>query len=305
MESGNSIKIHSSEFEQLMMVDFFWWSFSKDYDLFPCDKVTPDGIVEAYGYMDFCDDYPYCQQFSTHVGDMLPRRFEYKGKFMEFQPSPNGIATLRDYDILLYCQCGLANDPPVKNRKNEIGELLEFDVEDFYAFFGRARKGDRDEALVQALERLKGSTIITNTVCMGHDTTGEPRGYISGYRLVRDETSKIKTVFVQLPYRLSLLFDESWFRYYHDGFTNLSPSRKAIYMFLKCYATQPENFVTASYEKVRQITGATSPIRIFKNLIEDLEENSIPGYAATVHRNEQRVTFKCISQAYRGDEQAE
>ncbi|KXS31175.1 MAG: hypothetical protein AWT59_2690 [Candidatus Gallionella acididurans] len=69
------------------------------------------------------------------------------------------------------------------------------------------------------------------------------------------------------------MFDKDWFRYYHDGFTNLSLSRKAIYMFLKCYATQPENFVTASYEKVRQITGATSPIRIFKNLIEDLEEN--------------------------------
>ena len=149
MNKPQPIQINPATFKFIAELDIFGLSFIKDVDLFP-----PDAEYEVLGARaaEFMADLPHCSPYAISAGDIKPRRFEYKGKFIQFSPSPNGLPTIRDYDVLIYCITWIVN-AALEGRDDDVGSTYEFEVEDFYRFSGRPQNGNREETFTQGLDR--------------------------------------------------------------------------------------------------------------------------------------------------------
>ena len=255
MGKKQAIKIDSSAFKFIAELDIFGLSFIKDVDLFP-----PDAGYEALGASaaEFMADLPYCSPYAISAGDMKPRRFEYKGKFIQFSPSPNGLPTIRDFDVLIYCITWIVN-AALEGRDDDVGSTYEFEVEDFYRFSGRPRNGERESLFIQGLDRLVGSTITTNTKPIGLDN--QSFNFVEHYQLDQDERGRLKSVRIKIPHTFYCLAHNEFFGTVHSDYFTLSAARRLIYLFLKQLCGSEEKLLV-SYSKLYAVTGSTSPLQI-------------------------------------------
>lgn len=279
-----AIKIQSSAFKKVLAsLDIFATSFIKDADLFPADAEYDE--LDAK-YAEFAPDLPYCSPYAISAGEMTPRRFEYKGKFIQFSPSSNGLPTIRDYDVLIYCITWIAN-AALEGRDNDVGATYEFEVDDFYGFAGRQRGSERENTLIQGLERLAGSTITTNTRPIGLENY--TFNYIEKFELVRDDAGRLKSVCIKIPHTFYCLAHNEFFESIHADYFTLSAARRLIYLFLTLYCGGEK--LPLSFAKLHAVTGATSPLRKFMPVIQDLIDKPLPGLAAERNEGSEVLSF--------------
>jgi hypothetical protein len=275
----------------------FFHSFTTDVELYNKQEnhgLTEDERTEELEIIlgTYFDSNQYCSQFALSTGDMTPRRLEYMGKYIEFHPGQTGFPTVRDFDILLYCHSWLGN-ASLEDRNDDISDILEFEIEDFYEFSGRARRSDRDEVFEQALERLHSSTLTTNTNPFDRDSKEVTQKYLEEFDLVRDEKGRIKTVTVRLLSRTCRHMEVQAFAKYHKDFILQSPVRRMMYMYLNCTCIFECETLTISFEQLHKITGSTRPSRKVSEVIDDILENPLPGFVAKVNEEDETVSFDC------------
>ena len=273
MGKQQAIRIKSSAFKFIASLDLFAASFIKDEGLFPSDAAPSDRQAM---YEEFAADLPFCSPFAISAGDVKPRRFEYKGKFIEFTPGPNGLPTIRDFDVLIYCVTWIAN-AAMDGRDADVGATYELEVEDFYRFAGRPRHGERENLFVQGLERLAGGSILTNTRPIGLDNSSY--NFIAAYQQDRDEAGRLKTVRIQLPHTIYCLAHNEFFDKIHRDYFNQSAVRRLIYLFLKQYCGSADR-LSVPYAKLHAVTCSTSPLRKFKPIIDELIAKPLPEFSS-------------------------
>jgi len=268
-----AIRIQSSAFKLIASLDLFAASFIKDEDLFPSD--APPADRQAM-YEEFTADLPFCSPFAISAGDVKPRRFEYKGKFIEFTPDPTGLPTIRDFDVLIYCVTWIAN-AALEGRDADVGATYELEVEDFYRLAGRPRHGERENLFIQGLERLVGGNILTNTRPIGLNNPSF--NFIEEYHLERDEAGRLKTVRIKLPHTIYCLAHNEFFDKIHRDYFNQSAVRRLIYLFLKQYCGSADR-LSVPYAKLHAVTCSTSPLRKFKPIIDELIAKPLPEFSS-------------------------
>ena len=273
MVKHQAIKIDPSAFKFIATLDFFGTSFIKDADLFPPDC----GHNELNArFAEFMVDLPYCSPYAISAGDMKPRRFEYKGKFIQFSPSLNGLPTIRDFDVLIYCITWIAN-AALEGRDDDVGSTYEFEVEDFYKFSGRPRNGERESLFIQGLDRLAGSTVTTNTKPIGLDN--QSFNFVEHYQLNQDERGRLKSVRIKIPHTFYCLAHNEFFGTVHSDYFTLSAARRLIYLFLKQLCGSEEKLLVP-YSKLYAVTGSTSPLRKFLPVIDELVTKPLPEFSS-------------------------
>lgn len=288
MDASKAIKIDPSTFKFIAVLDIFSASFVKDDGLFPMSDDMSDverGELNAKA-SEYVSNIPYCSPYSISIGDRTPRRFEYKGKFMEFSPSKTGLPTIRDFDILIYCGTWIAN-AAMDGRDDDVGAVYQLDVEDFYKFSGRAQNGEREDNFIEALDRLTGSGILTNTTPIG--LGADSFSYVEKYQLGRDNMGRLKTVTLQIPHRFYCLAHNEFFFEIHPDFFVLSNVRRIIYLFLKQFCGG-EDDLTVTFAKLHAITGAISPLRKFMLAIKEMVERPLPEYEVELNQASETVT---------------
>jgi len=273
MRKKQAIKIDSSAFKFIAELDIFGLSFIKDVDLFP-----PDAEYEVLGASaaEFMADLPYCSPYAISAGDIKPRRFEYKGKFIQFSPSPNGLPTIRDFDVLIYCITWIVN-AALEGRDDDVGSTYEFEVEDFYRFSGRPRNGERESLFIQGLDRLAGSTVTTNTKPIGLDN--QSFNFVEHYQLDQDERGRLKSVRIKIPHTFYCLAHNEFFGTVHSDYFTLSAARRLIYLFIKQICGSKEKLLVP-YSKLYAVTGSTSPLRKFLPVIDELVTKPLPEFSS-------------------------
>ena len=273
MNKPQPIQINPATFKFIAELDIFGLSFIKDVDLFP-----PDAEYEVLGARaaEFMADLPYCSPYAISAGDIKPRRFEYKGKFIQFSPSPNGLPTIRDYDVLIYCITWIAN-AALEGRDDDVGSTYEFEVEDFYKFSGRPRNGERESLFIQGLDRLAGSTVTTNTKPIGLDN--QSFNFVEHYQLNQDERGRLKSVRIKIPHTFYCLAHNEFFGTVHSDYFTLSAARRLIYLFLKQLCGSEEKLLVP-YSKLYAVTGSTSPLRKFLPVIDELVTKPLPEFSS-------------------------
>lgn len=91
--------------------------------------------------------------------DMAPRPYRRGDDFMLVSPSPKGLATVHDRDVLIYCisQCMAAF-----NEGRQVHRTMRFKAHDLLVATNRQTSGRGYELLKDALRRLQGTQIETN-----------------------------------------------------------------------------------------------------------------------------------------------
>ena len=289
MKKYQAIKINPATFKFIAAMDIFGTSFIKDEYLFPPEAEWDELETRAEAFL---ANTPYCSPYSISTGELTPRRFEYKGKFMQFSPSPTGLPTVRDLDVLIYCITWIAN-AAMDGRDGDVGPEYQFDVEDFYKFSGRAQNGERENVLIQGLERLAGSTILTNTTPIGLEATS--CNFVEKYQLGRDDSGRLKTVTLKIPHRFYCLAHNEFFDPIHPDYFTLSAARRLIYLFLKqhcgCDVKLPVTFA-----KLHEVTGSASPLRKFLPVIYELVTKPLPEFSSEGMGASETLSFICIEQ---------
>ena len=287
MEKPQAIKITSSVFKFIASLDLFAASFIKDEDLFPSD--APPSDRQAM-YEEFAVDLPYCPAFAISAGDVKPRRFEYKGKFIEFTPGPTGLPTIRDFDVLIYCITWIAN-AALEGRDDDVGSTYEFEVEDFYKFSGRPQNGNRENTFILGLERLAGGSILTNTRPIGLNNPSFH--FIETYQLERDKAGRLKTVRIKLPHTVYCLAHNEFFDPIHADYFALSAVRRLIYLFINQFCGG-EDALLVPFTKLYSVTGSTSPLRKFLPVIDELVAKPLPECSTERKEGAEQLSFERI-----------
>ena len=87
------------------------------------------------------------------------REYHHGDHWLRITPSVTGLATIYDKDILIYAISQLMN---AQNAGQEINPSIRINAHDFLPFTNRGTAGKDYQALIEALERLRGTTISTN-----------------------------------------------------------------------------------------------------------------------------------------------
>lgn len=122
--------------------------------------------------------------FALRPGDCAVRHYTYRDVTVEIVPSAAGAATQRDKDILLFCVSQLVE---AQNRKRrDIGRTVKATAYAVLTFCQRGTGGKDYARLIDALNRLRGTTLRTDYVTGGQRIT-EGFGMIESYRLQRQQ----------------------------------------------------------------------------------------------------------------------
>jgi plasmid replication initiation protein len=113
-------------------------------DFFVCDlfDAAPKGDMASMEHPVF--------SLSTKP-DYRVRRYEHNGSYVEIKPSADGLATIHDRDILIYCISQLIR---ALNNGREISSVVRFRAHDLLKATNRVTSGEGYAGLKAALERL-------------------------------------------------------------------------------------------------------------------------------------------------------
>ena len=144
-------------------------------DFFVCDifDAVPKGDMASMEHPIF--------SLSTKP-DQRIRRYENGANYVVIKPSADGLATVHDRDVLIYCISQLMGSI---NEGKQVSQVLRFRAHDLLKATNRMTSGQGYEALKAAFERLAGTRISTN-VATGGQEVFDNFGLIERVTIVRE-----------------------------------------------------------------------------------------------------------------------
>lgn len=103
--------------------------------------------------------------FALRPGDKRVRRYERNGLMVEVQPGAKGLATIHDKDVWIYCISQLVEG--LNRGRGDSGRVVHFKAHSFLVATNRGTSGSSYSRLADSLERMRGTTIITNIETAG------------------------------------------------------------------------------------------------------------------------------------------
>lgn len=114
--------------------------------------------------------------------DIRPRKYEHNNITIEIKPSIDGLATVHDRDVLIYCISKLIKG---MNEGREPQQVIRFQASDLLKATNRMTTGRGYDLLKAAMERLAGTRISTNITTGGQEVF-ETFGLIERAKIVRE-----------------------------------------------------------------------------------------------------------------------
>ena len=215
--------------------------------------------------------------------DMTPRRYEHGNTWLSLKPSPSGLATVFDRDILIYCisQCMAA----LKDGK-QVHRTMRFAAHDLLKATNRDTSDKGYEGFKTALERLRNTAIETN-IQMGGVEVLDGFGFIDRYRVVRQtRDGRMQAIEITLSDWLFNAIDEKGAdlltispRY----FQLRKPLERRLYEIARKHCGQNGKW-HFKLETLHKKTGSQSTLKEFRRMVKaivdtDREKHHIPDYS--------------------------
>ena len=144
-------------------------------DFFVCDlfDAAPKGDMASMAHPIF--------SLSTKPDHRI-RRYESGANYVEVKPSADGLATIHDRDVLIYC---ISQIMAGLNKGRDVSQTVRFKAYDLLVATNRNTAGTGYAQLKAALERLGGTRITTN-ITTGDVEVLDGFGLIDRFRIVRE-----------------------------------------------------------------------------------------------------------------------
>ena len=233
-------------------------------------------------------EYPL---FALKAGDKRLRRYEHNGQSVEVQPGFFGHATIHDKDIWIYCISQLVE--AMNRNREDVQRAVRFTCYDFLVNTNRDTSGRSYERMKDALNRLKGTVIVTNVETNGlRETKGF--GLIDSYEIVEKtpDDDRMIAVEVTLPDWLFrsvqsmqvLTLSRDYFR------LRKALDRRVYELARKHCGNQPKWCI--SMATLHKKTGSTAALKMFRFDMKSLiHSNELPDYRVLFDENTDMVTF--------------
>lgn len=243
-------------------------------DFFVCDifNAAPKGDMASMEHPIFA--------LSTKP-DRHVRRYEHGGSFVEIKPSADGLATVHDRDVLIYC---ISQVMAARNSGQPVNPVLRFRGHDLLQATNRMTNGRGYEGLKAALERLAGTRISTNIITGGQEIFSN-FGLIERFEIVREtRDGRMQEVEVKLSdWVLNALQHNEVLTLSRDYFRLRKPIERRIYELARKHCGRQSEW-RISLPVLQKKCGAVSTPREFRRLVgkiieEDQRHGHIPDYS--------------------------
>jgi plasmid replication initiation protein len=254
------------------------------YDLFICD--VADAVLKDVMPQMEHPFYSLSKKPETSI-----RRYEHNGQWLQVTPSVKGLATIYDKDILIYCisqiMAKLKNNEPVSKR-------VRINSRDLLIFTNRGTAGKDYEALQDAIERIRGTTISTN-IRTGDEEQTDTFGLIDASsirrkhgldgRLISCEITLSDWVFNAIRHNEVLTLHRDYFRLRR-------PIERRIYELARKHCGQQASW-KVSLEVLLKKSGSKSSEKEFRRSVRELAATDhLPDYLVTFDEKEGMITFQ-------------
>lgn len=224
--------------------------------------------------------------FALRPGDCTVRHYTYRDVTVEIVPSAIGAATQRDKDILLFCVSQLVE---AQNRKrSDLGRTVVTTAYAILTFCQRGTAGKDYTRLIEALNRLRGTTVRTDYITGGKRIT-EGFGMIESYKLQRQQQpggrmDALEITLSEWLYNAIRALEVLAINPHYFALRS-ALERRLYELARKHCGLQPRWQIGVA--KLLQKTGSRSGLREFRRKLKNIaDEDSLPDYQMTVTTND-------------------
>jgi plasmid replication initiation protein len=253
------------------------------YDLFICD--VADAVLKDVMPQMEHPFYSLSKKPETAI-----RRYEHKGQWIQVVPSVKGLATIYDKDILIYCISQIM--AKLKNGET-VSKRVKINSRDLLIFTNRGTAGKDYEALQEALERIRGTTISTN-IRTGDEEQTDTFGLIDSSsirrkrgldgRLISCEITLSDWVFNAIRHNEVLTLHRDYFRL-------RKPIERRIYELARKHCGQQASW-KVSLALLLKKSGSKATAKEFRRSVRELAtSNHLPDYQVSFDPADDMVTF--------------
>ncbi len=231
--------------------------------------------------------------FALKAGDTMRRIYEDARQRVEVIPSVLGAATQRDKDIVLFCVSQLMaarnRGRPKMNRK--VGSTVHAILQ----FCGRGTSGKDYDRLIQALVRLRSTTIRTDRATGGKRVT-EGFGFIERFRVEREEGGSSRMLFVEITiseWIFNSVRSADVLSISPDYFALSSDLARRIYEIARKHCGKQPKWAVGM-ELLRHKSGSRLTLREFRRSLKRIASiggQGIPDFRMVIERKRDVVTF--------------
>jgi hypothetical protein len=225
--------------------------------------------------------------------DHRTRRYEHGEVFIEIAPSAQGLATVHDRDILIYCISHLMAS---LNDGQAIAPVVRFKAHDLLRATNRVTSGEGYAALKAALERLRGTQITTNIIT-GKQEVFEVFGLIERAKVVSEtRDGRMQEVEIKLSdWVFNAIEHQEVLTLHRDYFRLRKPLERRMYELARKHCGKKDGW-KISLELLQKKCGSVSTLKEFRRLVttivdEDMLHHHMPDYAVTLDDSDM-VTFR-------------
>ena len=252
-------------------------------DLFICD--VGDAVLKDIVQQMEHPFYSLSKKPETTV-----RRYEHNGHWLEVTPSVKGLATIYDKDILIYAISQLMG---ALRRGEAVGRRVRINSHEFLQFSNRGTGGKDYKALVESLERLRGTTISTN-IRSGDEEQIDTFGLIESSSVRRKFGLDGRLLWVEVTlsdWVFNAIRNKEVLTLHPDYFRLRKPMERRIYELARKHCGQQRQW-RCGIGTLHKKSGSKSPLKHFRYLLKDIAETDhLPDYAIELEEGGEIVRF--------------
>ncbi|TRD15430.1 replication initiator protein A [Palleronia caenipelagi] len=213
--------------------------------------------------------------------DYRVREYENNGAKLTVKPSSDGLATVHDRDVLIYCISQIIR---AMNDGKPVSRRVRFNAGDLMRVTNRQLSGRGYSLLKTALERLRGTAISTNIVTGGKEVF-RTFGLIDSAEIVRETyEGRMQEVEVVLSdWVFNAIEAKEVLTIHRDYFRLRRPLERRLYELARKHCGMKKEW-RIGMELLQKKCGSSSSSfefrRLMRNIVQDDERsNHIPDYA--------------------------
>lgn len=251
-------------------------------DFFVCDifDAAPKGDMASMAHPIF--------SLSTKPDHRVRRYEDATGKnYLEVKPSSDGLATVHDRDVLIYC---ISQIMAALNEGKKVSRTVRLTAFDMLRATNRVTDGRGYEALKSALSRLQGTQIETNIVTGGTEQL-DIFSIIDRARIVREtRDGRMQEIEIQLSdWVFNAIQAQEVLTLHRNYFRLRKPLERRIYEIARKHCGRQREW-RVSLEVLQSKCGSSSTKREFKRLVgaiveQDEQHDHMPDYAVRLDGN--------------------
>ena len=213
--------------------------------------------------------------------DMRVREYKRGQNFIKIAPSPQGLATIHDRDVLIFCISQLM---AALNESNKVSQTVRFKAHDLLIATNRGTDGRGYSQLKSALSRLQGTQIETN-ILTGGTEQWDVFSLIDQAKIVRESREgRMLDLEVKLSdWVFNAIEAHEVLTLHRDYFRLRKPLERRIYEIARKHAGR-KNEWSIGLDRLKIKCGSNSSDREFRRLVQaiaeqDQQHSHMPDYA--------------------------